>query len=97
MIAIVCNGYIVVVGLAADVDLINTAKPNPALPNNILAPFRTDLNPVFGDRFSSMFPALELMSGPSSSGSRCQTMGTVRPIPSRSGSAQYQRQSGRGH
>ena len=50
-IGIVSNGYIVVGGgTQADVDFINTDLPNAAPPNNVLAPFWTDLNPDFGGR-----------------------------------------------
>lgn len=50
-IGIVSNGYIVLGGgTGADVDYINTDLPNPAPPNNVLAPFWTDLNPEFGGR-----------------------------------------------
>jgi hypothetical protein len=48
-IGIVSNGYIVVGGGdGADVEYINSALPDPALPNNTLAPFWTDLNPSYG-------------------------------------------------
>jgi hypothetical protein len=50
-IGIVSNGYIVVGGgTGADVDFINSDLPDPAIPNNVLAPFWTDLNPAFGGR-----------------------------------------------
>ena len=50
-IGIVSNGYVVVGGgTGADVDFINTDLPDPAIPNNILAPFWTDLNPSSGGR-----------------------------------------------
>lgn len=50
-IGIVSNGYVVVGGgTGADVDFINTDLPNGAAPNNVLAPFWTDLNPAFGGR-----------------------------------------------
>ncbi len=45
----VSNGYLVVGGgTGADVDFINTDLPDPAVPNNVLAPFWTDLNPAAG-------------------------------------------------
>jgi subtilisin family serine protease len=45
----VSNGYLVVGGgTAADVQFINQNLPDPARPNNVLAPFWTDLNPAFG-------------------------------------------------
>lgn len=48
-IGIVSNGYAVVGGgTSADVQFINQILPNAALPNNVLAPFWTDLNPAFG-------------------------------------------------
>ena len=48
-IGIVSNGYLVVGGgTDADVQFINPPMPNNAGPNNILAPFWTDLNPSFG-------------------------------------------------
>ena len=50
-IGIVSNGYIIVGGgTQADVDFINTDLPDAAIPNNVLAPFWTDLNPAFGGR-----------------------------------------------
>ena len=50
-IGIVSNGYIVVGGgTGADVDFINTDLPDAAIPNNVLAPFWTDLNPAAGGR-----------------------------------------------
>jgi len=49
-IGIVSNGYIVVGGgTGADVAYINPAPlPNAQVPNNVLAPFWTDLNPAAG-------------------------------------------------
>lgn len=49
-IGMVSNGYAVVGGTngAADIQFINQALPNPTRPNNVLAPFWTDLNPAFG-------------------------------------------------
>ncbi|KAA3664084.1 MAG: peptidase S8 [Chloroflexi bacterium] len=48
-IGIVSNGYIVVGGgTGADVNFINTDLPDAAPPNNVLAPFWTDLNPADG-------------------------------------------------
>lgn len=48
-IGIVSNGYIVVGGgTSADVNYINADMPNAAPPNNVLAPFWTDLNPSAG-------------------------------------------------
>jgi hypothetical protein len=45
-IGIASNGYAVVGGgTGADVDFINQSFPNPTPPNNVLAPFWTDLNP----------------------------------------------------
>jgi hypothetical protein len=50
-IGIVSNGYLVIGGgTGADVNFINTDLPNPAIPNNTVAPFWTDLNPSFGGR-----------------------------------------------
>ncbi|MCP4417789.1 MAG: S8 family serine peptidase [Chloroflexi bacterium] len=50
-IGVVSNGYIVVGGgTAADVAYINQPIPSTDIPNNILAPFWTDLNPDFGGR-----------------------------------------------
>jgi len=44
-IGIVTNGYVVVGGgTAADVNFFPQTFPNPAKPNNVLAPFWTDLN-----------------------------------------------------
>lgn len=49
-IGMVSNGYAVVGGTtsAADIQFINTNLPNAQRPNNVLAPFWTDLNPAFG-------------------------------------------------
>jgi uncharacterized repeat protein (TIGR01451 family) len=45
-IGIVSNGYAVVGGgTGADIDFFNQSFPNPTPPNNVLAPFWTDLNP----------------------------------------------------
>ena len=50
-IGIVSNGYVVVGGgTGADVNFINSDLPDAAVPNNVLAPFWTDLNPAFGGR-----------------------------------------------
>jgi hypothetical protein len=44
-IGVVSNGYVVVGGgTAADVSFINQSLPNPAAPNDVLAPFWTDLD-----------------------------------------------------
>ena len=48
-IGIVSNGYVILGGgTGADVDFINSDLPDPAVPNNVLAPFWTDLNPGAG-------------------------------------------------
>ena len=48
-IGMVSNGYAVVGGGdASDVDYINQVLPDPTRPNNVLAPFWTDLNPASG-------------------------------------------------
>jgi uncharacterized repeat protein (TIGR01451 family) len=48
-IGIVSNGYAVVGGgTGADVEFVNQVLPDPAPPNNVLAPFWTDLNPGAG-------------------------------------------------
>lgn len=48
-LGIVSNGYVVVGGgTGADVQFLNQNLPNSALPNNVLAPFWTDLNPGAG-------------------------------------------------
>ena len=48
-VGIVSNGYVVVGGgSGADVQFVNQTLPNAALPNNVLAPFWTDLNPDAG-------------------------------------------------
>jgi subtilisin family serine protease len=50
-VGVVSNGYLVVGGgTGADVTFINQPIPSASLPNNILAPFWTDLNPDFGGR-----------------------------------------------
>lgn len=50
-IGIVSDGYLVLGGgTAADVDFLNSDLPNPARPNNIVAPFWTDLNPGAGGK-----------------------------------------------
>lgn len=48
-IGVTSNGYAVVGGgTAADILFIPQRMPNPNPPNNVLAPFWTDLNPAFG-------------------------------------------------
>ncbi len=48
-IGIVSDGYVVVGGgSGADISFVNQSLPNPARPNNVLAPFWTDLNPPAG-------------------------------------------------
>lgn len=48
-IGMVSNGYAVAGGgTGADVDFINQLLPDPTPPNNVLAPFWTDLNPGAG-------------------------------------------------
>jgi uncharacterized repeat protein (TIGR01451 family) len=48
-LGVVSNGYVVVGGgTGADVQLINQQLPDAAPPNNVLAPFWTDLNPASG-------------------------------------------------
>ncbi len=48
-VGIVSNGYLVVGGgTGADVEYINQNLPDPSQPNNVLAPFWTDLNPSAG-------------------------------------------------
>ena len=47
-VALSSNGYLVVGGgTAPDNDFVNQNFPNPNRPNNVLAPFWTDLNPAF--------------------------------------------------
>jgi len=48
-IGMTSNGYAVVGGgTAADVQFVNQVLPDPARPNNVLAPFWTDLKPAAG-------------------------------------------------
>jgi hypothetical protein len=48
-IGVVSNGYAVIGGgTAADVNFAPQTFPNPARPNNVIAPFWTDLNPPAG-------------------------------------------------
>ncbi len=48
-LGIVSNGYVIPGGgTGADVDFINSDLPDPAIPNNVIAPFWTDLNPSAG-------------------------------------------------
>lgn len=48
-VGVVSNGYVVVGGgTGADVQFINQNLPDPTPPNNVLAPFWSDLNPAFG-------------------------------------------------
>jgi hypothetical protein len=48
-LGVVSNGYLVVGGgTNADVAFVNQQFPNSVLPNNVLAPFWTNLNPAFG-------------------------------------------------
>ena len=52
-IGMVSNGYAVVGGCsgAADIDFINQVLPDTTPPNNVLAPFWTDLNPPAGGNY----------------------------------------------
>jgi subtilisin family serine protease len=55
-IGVVSNGYIVVGGgTGADVNYINDPIPSDNIPNNVLAPFWTDLNPDFGGRILAVY------------------------------------------
>ena len=46
-VGVVSNGYLVIGGgTGADVDFAPQTFPNPARPNNVIAPFWTDLNPA---------------------------------------------------
>lgn len=55
-IGMVSNGYAVVGGgTGADVDFINQTLPDPEPPNNVLAPFWTDLNPAAGGALRAAF------------------------------------------
>jgi hypothetical protein len=48
-IGMVSDGYAVVSGgTSADIQYINQHLPDPTRPNNVIAPFWTDLNPAFG-------------------------------------------------
>ncbi len=48
-VGMVSDGYLVVGGgTGADIQFNNQNLPNPTRPNNVLAPFWTDLNPAFG-------------------------------------------------
>lgn len=48
-IGIASNGYVVLGGgTGADVDYVNQSMPTAAAPNNVLAPFWTDLDPSLG-------------------------------------------------
>jgi hypothetical protein len=48
-IGMVSDGYAVVGGgTGADVEFVNQSLPDPTPPNNVLAPFWSDLNPAFG-------------------------------------------------
>ncbi|HEY3344012.1 MAG TPA: S8 family serine peptidase, partial [Anaerolineaceae bacterium] len=50
-IGIVSDGYLVVGGgTAADISALNQKLPNGAPPNNVIAPFWTDLNPATGGK-----------------------------------------------
>ncbi len=52
-IGVVSDGYVVVGGgTSQDVQFINQLLPDEALPNNVLAPFWSDLNPAFGGKIN---------------------------------------------
>jgi hypothetical protein len=54
-IGMTSNGYAVIGGGdATDVEFIPQALPDPARPNNVLAPFWTDLNPATGPAGSGL-------------------------------------------
>jgi hypothetical protein len=49
VLGVVSNGYVVLGGgTGADVQFLNQSLPDGARPNNVLAPFWTDLNPAAG-------------------------------------------------
>jgi hypothetical protein len=55
-IAVTSNGYAVVGGGdSADLDYVPQTFPDPNRPNNVLAPFWTDLNPALGGAFRAAF------------------------------------------
>ena len=48
-IGVVSDGYLVLGGgTSADVNFVPQNLPDPNVPNNVLAPYWTDLNPTFG-------------------------------------------------
>ncbi len=48
-VGMVSDGYLVIGGgTSADVQFVNQNMPDPTRPNNVQAPFWTDLNPAFG-------------------------------------------------
>jgi subtilisin family serine protease len=55
-IAVTSNGYAVVGGGdSSDLDFVPQVFPDPNRPNNVLAPFWTDLNPAIGGAFRAAF------------------------------------------
>jgi uncharacterized repeat protein (TIGR01451 family) len=55
-IGMVSNGYAVVGGgTVNDITYINQTLPDPTLPNNVLAPFWTDLNPAVGGELRAAY------------------------------------------
>ena len=82
------NGYVVVGGgTGADNAFAPQTFPNPARPNNVVAPFWTDTNIPAGERFASGPWAEGAMSGSSSTMRRRRTSATPPRTPARSGSA----------
>ncbi len=79
-VGMVSNGYLVVGGgTAADVRFINQNFPDPNRPNNVLAPFWTDLNPGVGGTLHAQIL---------SAGSNLWTVFEWRAVPNWSNPAQ---------
>ena len=53
-IGVVSNGYVVIGGgTGADIEVPAADVPEPARPNNVVAPFWTDINPAAAGRSAS--------------------------------------------
>jgi hypothetical protein len=63
-IGVVTNGYVVIGGgTAADVNFFPQSFPNPARPNNVIAPFWTDLNTTGGSGTNNVIKVNTLTDG----------------------------------
>lgn len=86
-VGLVSNSYVVVGdGAGADVQFINQRLPDPARPNNVLAPYWTDLNPAAGGAMRIAILIDGVRQWPVSDWENVREYGSAAPTPSRPGS-----------